>query len=129
MHGRIDGLDECRADALSDRLLKVIAALAKVYKSRSVDRWEASTFAVLLDGITLGQAASILHGACDAVAAQHMRVCENDAPLSAVTIKAGVAAIGQRDAHTVGDAALRQLRLAKERHQLISIEGRLVEVS
>ncbi|URW75606.1 diguanylate cyclase [Sphingomonas donggukensis] len=78
--------------AVGDRVLKAIGtALAEACGDHMVARYGGEEFVVLFTGIDAGKARATLEAARAQVEAKRYKLRENDAPLGAVTVSAGLA--------------------------------------
>lgn len=116
-------INDRHGHAIGDRVLKMVASsLAEICHPHLVARWGGEEFVILMNGIDVAGATTVVNRARAQLGTRNLKVSETGEPLGTVTFSAGVAPLDGRtfDA-AVGDAdALLYQAKANGRDQVIS---------
>jgi diguanylate cyclase len=109
--------------AIGDRVLKMVASsLAEICHPHLVARWGGEEFIILMNGVDLGGAATMVDKARATLSTRNLKIRETDEPLGCITFSAGVASLGGRkfeDAVSDADVLLYRAK-ANGRDQVLS---------
>jgi diguanylate cyclase len=107
-------INQRHGQAIGDRVLKFVAAsLSESCSPHLVARWGGEEFIMLLNGVGVAEAATLVNRARVDLSARELRIRETEQTIGSITFSAGVAPLGGRKFDDAAEEAMRLLREAK----------------